>query len=208
MLCVLFPCGAGGVWWAWLPRLRLCAFWDPRGCAECHQHHERNAAEWPQSVSEEVGGTGSGLKERNHRTTSLGPVLLLPAYGHWTRSSCGLTGGGTSRELLNLPGTRFPQVKRGAADMCWRVILNSKWGDALEIPANGQVIHGLSDLCLFSSLLSMAVNFIKPFVSWDLETGRKVGIRLACHFHTCKFGVFPTLQMENWVTGAGKNLLW
>lgn len=67
----------------------------------------------------------------------------------------------------------------------------------MEIPANGQVIHGLSDLCLFSSLLSMAVNFIKPFVSWDLETGKKVGIRLACHFHTFKFGVFPTLQMEN-----------
>ena len=65
----------------------------------------------------------------------------------------------------------------------------------MEIPANGQVIHGLSDLCLFSNLLSTAVNFIKPFVSWDLETGRKVGICLACHFHAFKFGVFPTLQM-------------
>ena len=67
----------------------------------------------------------------------------------------------------------------------------------MEIPANGQVIHGLSGLFLFSSLLSMAVHFIKPSASWDLETGRKVGIRLACHFHTFKFGVFPTLQMEN-----------
>ena len=77
-------------------------------------------------MSEEVGGEGSGLKEQNHGTTSLGPVLLLPANGHWTRSSCGLTGSGTSHELLNLLGTHFPQVKHGAADMCWRVILNSK----------------------------------------------------------------------------------
>lgn len=56
-------------------------------------------------------------------------------------------------------------------------------------------VHGLSDLQSFF-LLSMAVNFIKPFVSWDLETGRTL-IRLACHFHTFKFDVFPTLQMEN-----------
>ena len=58
-------------------------------------------------MSEEVGGVGSGLKEQNHGTASLGPVLLLPPNGHWTRSSCGLTGSGTSRELLSLPGTDF-----------------------------------------------------------------------------------------------------
>ena len=52
--------------------------------------------------------------------------MVLPANGHWTRSGCSITGSGTSRELLNLPGTPFPQVRHGAADMCWRVILNSK----------------------------------------------------------------------------------
>ena len=52
--------------------------------------------------------------------------------------------------------------------LCIRGVLSSKWGDALEIlagTANGQIINGQSDFCLFSSLLSMAVNFIKPFVS-------------------------------------------